>query len=134
MDGRDCNTALSFQKHDSTLMIYTILNCIHFPSITTFGLIPFLVFEPSIWSFTVLNYPDIGFQHHIQTFCTDELQTLEPRSSGCINPHLRPSLCPASSIIYKGISNKVLETLLIVAKPESRQVFRETNKKRQMLI
>ena len=117
-----------------TLILYTILNHVHFPSITTFGLIPFLLFESSVQSFTVLNNPDISFQYHKGTLCTDELQSLDPGSPGHMKPHLRPSLCPASLIIYEGIPKKVLETLLAWAKPQSRQIFRERSSKRQIFI
>lgn len=93
-----------------TLILYTILDCLHFPSITTFDLIPFLLFECSLWLFSVLSNPDIGFQHLAGTFCMDKLQTWEPGSSGHRNPHLTPSLHPASLLIYKGALKIVLET------------------------
>lgn len=112
MDGRDTTQPYPPRSRIETLILYIILNHVHFPSATTFDLMPFLLFESSVLPFTLLNNPDIGFQHHTGTLCTDELQTLEPGSSGHINPYLRPSLCPASLSIHEGIPNKVLETLL----------------------
>lgn len=134
MDGRDTTQPCPPRSRIETLILYTILNHVHFPSATTFDLMPFLLFESSVLPFTLLNNPDVGFQHHTGTLCTDELQTLEPGSSGHINPYLRPSLCPASLSIHEGIPNKVLETLLVLIKPQSRQIFRERNSKRQIFI
>lgn len=48
---------------------------------------------------------DISFLHHIAIFHTNELQILEPQSSGCQNPLLKPGLCPANLNIYEGIPN-----------------------------
>jgi len=117
-----------------SLILHTILNCVHFLSITTFGWIPFVLFVSSACSFKELNNPDIGFQLHTGTFCTDELQTLEPGSSSHLNPHLRPRLCPASLIIRDALIDQVLETPSAWAKPQSRQIFRERNNKRQIFI
>lgn len=116
-----------------TLILYTILDYIHFPSITTFGSIPFLLFECSLWSFSLLNNPDIGFQHLAGTFCMDKMQTWEPGSSGHTNPHLTPSLRPVSLLICKGTPEIVLETLHL-SKATIQADFRKSNSKRQILI
>lgn len=45
-------------------ILYPVLNCTHFTSITISGLIPFLFFESSLWSlFTRLSNPEVGFLH-----------------------------------------------------------------------
>lgn len=100
-----------------TLILYTILDCVQFLNITTFGLIPFLGFEHSLWLFSVLNNPDIGFQHLAGTFCMDKLQTWESGSSGYTNLHLTPTLYPAFLLIYKDTPKRVLETLHLSKAP-----------------
>lgn len=96
-----------------TLILHIIVDYVHFANITTFGLIPFLLFECSLWSFSVLNNPDIDFQPLAGTFCMDKQQTWEPGSSDHTNPHLTPSLHPVSLLIYKGTPKRVLERLYL---------------------